>query len=251
MKPIKIGVAGKGGTGKTTLSSLIILSLLKINQKPILAIDADPNSNLAENLGVPNPKSLVEIVNEVEKIKNSLPYGMEKSKYLEIKIQEAIREENGFDLLIMGRTEGPGCYCYANNLLREWMEKIEKNYKFVVMDNEAGMEHISRRTSGNLDILFIVSLCDKVSLRTAENIYNMINSLELNIKKTYLVLNEFTGKKIEDNFNFPIPVAFRLPFDQEIYNLTEESRGILNLSENAISYLKTKEFINHILSETV
>ncbi|MCX7917673.1 MAG: AAA family ATPase, partial [bacterium] len=171
---IKIGVAGKGGTGKTTLSSLIILSLLRMNQKPVLAVDADPNSNLAENLGIPQPKSLVEIVNEIEKIKNNLPYGMEKSKYLEMRIQEAISEQKGFDLLVMGRTEGPGCYCYANNLLREWMEKIEKNYKFVVMDNEAGMEHISRRTSGNLDILLIVSLSDKISLKAAENIYKMI-----------------------------------------------------------------------------
>ncbi|MGB9677295.1 MAG: AAA family ATPase, partial [Candidatus Ratteibacteria bacterium] len=196
MKPLKIGVSGKGGTGKTTLSSLIILSLLKMNKKPILAVDADPNSNLAENLGIAQPKSLVEIVSEIEKIKNNLPYGMEKSKYLEIRIQEAIREENGFDLLVMGRTEGPGCYCYANNLLREWMERIEKNYKFIVMDNEAGMEHISRRTSGDLDILFIVSLFDKISIKTAENIYKMINTLDLNIKKAYLVLNEFTGRKI-------------------------------------------------------
>ncbi len=240
---LKIGVAGKGGTGKTTISSLIILSLLRTNKKPILAIDADPNSNLADNLGIKSPKSLVEIITEIEKIKDNIPYGIEKPKYIEMRIQEAIREEEGFDLLVMGRTEGPGCYCYANNLLREWMEKIEKNYKFIVMDNEAGMEHVSRRTSGNLDILFIVSLCDKISLRTAENIYKMINSLELNIKKTYLVLNEFPGKKINYELKTSLPVAFSIPFDEEIYKLLEENKGILNLSENSVAYRKVKEFL--------
>ncbi|MFN4227201.1 MAG: AAA family ATPase [Candidatus Ratteibacteria bacterium] len=246
---LKIGVAGKGGTGKTTLTSLIILSLLKMKKNPILAIDADPNSNLAENLGIKSPRSLVEIVNEIEKIKNNLPYGMEKAKYLEMKVQEAIKEEKGFDLLVMGRTEGPGCYCYANNLLREWMSKLEKNYKFIVMDNEAGMEHISRRTSGDLDILFIVSLCDKISLRTAENIYKMINSLELNIKKAYLVLNEFSFKKNIKDINLPVPLGFKLPFDQEIYELSEENKGILNLSENSTAYLIVREFVEKWILE--
>lgn len=241
---LKIGVAGKGGTGKTTLTSLIILSLLKINQRPILGIDADPNSNLAENLGVKSPRSLVEIVNEIEKMKNNIPYGMEKTKFLEIKIQEAIKEEEGFDLLVMGRTEGPGCYCYANNLLREWMEKIEKNYKFIVMDNEAGMEHISRRTSGNLDILLIVSLSDKISLRTAENIYKMINTLELNIKKTYLVINEYMGEGITQKIDFPVPIALTIPYDKEIHTIIEENKGILNLSENSIAFKKVLEFIH-------
>lgn len=245
---IKIGVAGKGGTGKTTLSALIILSLLKNNKKPILAIDADPNSNLADTLGISQPKSLVEIVNEVERIKNDLPYGIEKPVYLEMKINEAIKEENGFDLLVMGRTEGPGCYCYANNLLREWMEKIEKNYKFVVMDNEAGMEHISRRTSRDLDILFIVSLCDKISLKTAERIYNMINSLELNIKKTYLVLNEFGGKKLENNLETILPVAFTIPFDEKIYEISEQGKGILSLNEDSPAYKIVENFIFSIIS---
>lgn len=247
---LKIGVAGKGGTGKTTISSLIILTLLKMGHKPILAVDADPNSNLAENLGVKEPLSLVEIIDEIEKIKNNLPYGIEKAKYIEMRIQEAIKEEEGFDLLVMGRTEGPGCYCYANNLLREWMEKIEKNYKFVVMDNEAGMEHVSRRTSGNLDVLFIVSLCDKISLRTAENIYKMINKLELNIKKTYLVLNEFGGKRFENEKNLFLPVAFKIPFDEEIYKLSEENKGILNLSKNSRAFLNVYEFFkNHLLNK--
>ena len=244
---LKIGVAGKGGTGKTTISGLIIKFLLKNNKKPVLAIDADPNSNLADVLGIPQPKSLVEIITEIEKIKDKLPYGIEKPKYIEMRIQEAIKEEDGFDLLVMGRTEGPGCYCYANNLLREWMEKIEKNYKFIVVDNEAGMEHVSRRTSGNLDILFIVSLYDKISIRTAENIYKMINTLEINIKKTYLVLNEFGGKKINSKIEFSLPVAFKIPFDEEIYKLSEENKGILNLSENSPAFKEVEKFFNNMI----
>ena len=244
---LKIGVAGKGGTGKTTISGLIIKFLLKNNKKPVLAIDADPNSNLADVLGIPQPKSLVEIITEIEKIKDKLPYGIEKPKYIEMRIQEAIKEEDGFDLLVMGRTEGPGCYCYANNLLREWMEKIEKNYKFIVVDNEAGMEHVSRRTSGNLDILFIVSLYDKISIRTAENIYKMINTLEINIKKTYLILNEFGGKKINSKIEFSLPVAFKIPFDEEIYKLSEENKGILNLSENSPAFKEVEKFFNNMI----
>jgi len=246
---VKIGVAGKGGTGKTTIASLIINFLLKNNIKPILAIDADPNSNLADVLDISQPKSLVEIVTEIEKIKDALPYGIEKPKYLEMKIQEAIREENGFDLLVMGRTEGPGCYCYANNLLREWMEKIEKNYRFIVMDNEAGMEHISRRTSGNLDILFISSLYDNVSIRTAENIYKMINSLELNIKKIYLVLNEFGGRKMNLKIETSLPIAFIVPFDEEIYKLSEEGKGILSLSNNSSAFKEVERFLTSLLKE--
>ncbi|MCD6408660.1 AAA family ATPase [bacterium] len=240
---IKIGIAGKGGTGKTTLSALIILVLLRHNKKPILAVDADPNSNLNEVLGIPAPESLVDIVDRVSKEKDRLPPGMEKSKYLEFQIREAIQEEEEFDLLLMGKTEGPGCYCYANHLLRDFMEKLEKNYSFVVMDNEAGMEHLSRRTSRNLDFLFITSLCDKISIKSAERIYSMVEKLELEIKEIYLVLNEFGGRKISENYNPFLPPFFVLPYDEKIAKLTEEGKGIFSLSSDSKAYKIVEEHI--------
>lgn len=243
----KIAVAGKGGTGKTTLSGLIIVSLLRNKKIPVLAVDADPNSTLNEVLGVKKPKSVVEIVDEIEKIKNNLPAGIEKSKNLQFHLEEAIEESSGFDLLVMGRTEGPGCYCYANHLLREYMEKIEKNYSFVVMDNEAGMEHLSRRTTRNIDFLFIVSLADRVSLRSAERIFNMSKELDLNIKKTFLVVNDFAGRRIPDNFEFFMEPYFTLPYDEEVLNLIEEEKGLIEIPTTSPSYRIVEEKILSLL----
>jgi len=243
----KIAVAGKGGTGKTVLSGLIIISLLRNGKKPVLAVDADPNSTLSEILGVREPRSVVEIVDEIDKIKNNLPAGIEKSKYLEFQLQEAIEESTDFDLLVMGRTEGPGCYCYANHLLREYMERIEKNYPFVVMDNEAGMEHLSRRTTRNIDILFIVSLANKVSLKSAERIYRMSKELDLNIKKTFLVINEFTGVRIPRDFKLFLEPLFTLPHDDNILTLIEEEKGLFEIPSSSPAYRIVKENIDKVM----
>ncbi len=239
---IKIGVAGKGGVGKTVLSSLIILTLLRNGKKPILAVDADPNSNLNEALGVNKPEELVSIVDKIEKIKTGLPAGMDKTQYLEFKLRDAISENKDFDILLMGRTEGPGCYCFANNLLRDMLDKLEKNYSFIVMDSEAGFEHISRRTTRNLDILFIVSLCDKVSLRSAERIYQMSKEIDLDIKNTYLVLNEFGKMPSQENTSsYFLKPYFILPFDNEVLNRSYEGKGLLDVSDKSLAYSTVKE----------
>jgi len=244
---IKIAVAGKGGTGKSTLSGLIIISFLRNRKKPVLAVDADPNSTLNEILGIKKPKSVVEIVDEIDKIKNNLPSGIEKSKYLEFQLQEAIEESENFDLLVMGRTEGPGCYCYANHLLRDFMERIENNYSFVVMDNEAGMEHLSRRTTRDVDILFIVSLANKISLKSAERIYQMSKELDLNIKKTLLIVNEFGGRRIPPDFKFFMEPFFILPNDDDLLTLMEEEKGLMEISSFSPSYRIVEENIMKIL----
>ncbi len=245
---IRIGVAGKGGTGKTTLATLIIIGLLRNNHKPILAIDADPNSNLAETLGVPAPRSLVEIVDEVTKNKDSIPSGLDKVQYLEFQIREAITEDEGFDLLVMGKTEGPGCYCYCNHLLREHMEKLQQNYSFVVLDNEAGLEHLSRRTSRQLDILFITALPDRVSLLSAQRICEMTKKLELEIGEIKLVLNEY-GKHLPESpySSLPLPVFFTLPFDDEVWKRSCSGKGLMELSENSSAYQTVWNNIEKIL----
>jgi CO dehydrogenase maturation factor len=142
-----IAVAGKGGVGKTTFSALLIRELKRENRGPILAVDADPNANLADALGIKVDRSLGTVREEFFETKLTLPPGMTKETYLEMKLHESLVESPGLDLLEMGRPEGPGCYCYANNILRRHLDVLANNYPFVVMDNEAGMEHLSRRTT--------------------------------------------------------------------------------------------------------
>ncbi|MCX7661102.1 MAG: AAA family ATPase, partial [Candidatus Omnitrophica bacterium] len=144
----KIAVSGKGGTGKTTISALIIRTLIEDKKIPILAVDADPNSNLYLSLGAKFNRTIADLREEV---RDNTPSGFSKTDYFNLKLQEAISENNGFDLLVMGRPEGQGCYCSVNNLLREYLTRLSKNYPFVVIDCEAGLEHLSRRTSDDLD----------------------------------------------------------------------------------------------------
>ncbi|MCM8758612.1 MAG: AAA family ATPase [Candidatus Omnitrophica bacterium] len=234
---MRIGIAGKGGTGKTTLAALIVVALLRNNQKPVLVIDADPNSNLAEVLGVPQPKSLVEIVDEVTKDKDKTSVGIDRAQYLEFRIREAITEEEGFDLLVMGKTEGPGCYCYCNHLLREHMEGLQQNYRFIVMDNEAGLEHLSRRTTRQLELLLVTALPDKVSLLSAMRIQEMTKKLDLEIGEVKFVLNEI-GKHLPmpSTRMTTLPIFFTLPFDPEIWYRSYEGKGLIGLSEDSPAY---------------
>ncbi|MCM8821911.1 MAG: AAA family ATPase [Candidatus Omnitrophica bacterium] len=243
----KIGVAGKGGTGKTTLAALTVVALLRNNLGPVLAIDADPNSNLAETLGVSAPKSLVEIVDEVSKSIDRLPAGIDKTQYLEYRVREAITEDKGFDLLVMGKTEGPGCYCYCNHLLREHMEKLQDSYRFVVMDNEAGLEHLSRRTTRQLDILFITALADRNSLLSVQRIYEMTKKLDLDIGQVKLVINEHSVLPKSLQMSTPLPVFFTLPFDQEIWQKSCAGKGLLDLPEDSPSYQVVQKTLKLVL----
>ncbi|MHB9090935.1 MAG: ATP-binding protein, partial [Chloroflexota bacterium] len=156
---ITIAVAGKGGTGKTTLAALLIRYLRENQVGSVLAIDADPSSNLNQALGMSVEHSVGDIREEMlEKVgKNAMEPGMAKADYLEYRIQESLVEGSGVDLLAMGRPEGPGCYCAANNMLRVSVDRLAKNYDFVVIDNEAGLEHLSRRTTRDVDVLLVVS----------------------------------------------------------------------------------------------
>ena len=182
-----IALAGKGGSGKTTIAGLIVSYLLNSGKEPILAVDADPNSNLNEMLGVDFNRTVVSTVDEIMEKKEEIPAGMTKERLLEFHFQDAIVESRGFDLLVMGKTGGPGCYCRANDLLRGFMEKLKENYQYVVTDNEAGMEHLSRRTTRDVDALLVIANPTPVSLRSAERIHRISGQLKLDIKKTYLV----------------------------------------------------------------
>lgn len=187
-----IAVAGKGGTGKTTLSALVVRYLKGKGEGPILAVDADPNANLGEVLGLDVRETVGRICDEMlEGAK--IPPGMPKDTFMEYRIQETLIESSGYDLLVMGRPEGPGCYCYANTLVRKYIDMLSGNYGYLVMDNEAGMEHLSRRTTRDVDILILVSDPTLRGIRTARKISDLANELKLGIGRRGLVINRVVG----------------------------------------------------------
>ncbi len=186
--PYTIALAGKGGTGKTTLAGLLVRYLVKENMKPVLAVDADSNSNLNEVLGVEVEDTLGNAREDMKK--GNVPDGMTKDVFISMRMEEAIVESSDFDLLVMGQPEGSGCYCAANSLLAGFMEKLTGNYPYLVMDNEAGMEHISRLTTRNVDVLLIVSDPSRRGLQAAIRIDKLARELNIGVGQSALVINQ-------------------------------------------------------------
>lgn len=184
-----IAIAGKGGTGKTTISALILFWLIEHVSASILVVDADSNVNLNDLLGVKIQATVGNIREEMLSQINNLPAGMTKQQFLEYKVQSSLAEYPDFDLLAMGRPEGPGCYCYANNLLRDILNSLKSNYDFILIDNEAGMEHLSRRTTGSIDCLLLISDPSIRGIQTAVRISTLLKELDTRIKDKFLILN--------------------------------------------------------------
>jgi len=193
---VKISIVGKGGTGKTTIASLLIEYLITRNKKPVLAIDADPNYNLNELLGVKVNLTLSEIKEEV--LKGNVPSFFSKQQYLELKVNKALVEADGFDLLVMGYPEGPGCYCPVHAFLSQIFEKFLKNYPYVVIDNEAGMEHISRLNLRMMDNLIIISDPTLRGITTAARISELIKALKIEAKHLWLLVNRVNKTLSQD-----------------------------------------------------
>ena len=182
-----IAFAGKGGTGKTTMAGLLVKYLVEKGKAPVLAVDADANANLNEVLGLEVSETLG---NAREEMKRGVSSGMTKDIFMEMKLQEAVVEASGFDLIVMGRPEGAGCYCAANSLLTVYLEKLIDNYAYVVMDNEAGMEHLSRLTTNNIDVLLVVSDPTRRGIQAAARIVALTDELKLNIHRKLLLVNQ-------------------------------------------------------------
>jgi CO dehydrogenase maturation factor len=221
-----IAVAGKGGVGKTTISAMLVRYLLKID-KPVLAVDADPNSNLNTALGLEYEETIADIR---EKVKKQTPENFSKSEFFGLKIEEAIAEGSGFDLLVMGRPEGPGCYCAINNILREYLEKISKKYKFVVIDNEAGMEHLSRRTVADIDLLLLVCDTTMVGINSAINAFNTAKSAGIKIKDIALFVNKskspLESDKLKAIENAGLKIRGYIGFQEEIQKNSEKGKCV-------------------------
>ena len=226
-----IAVSGKGGTGKTTFAGMMIRHLLDKGKGPILAVDADSNSNLNEVLGVEVRSTIGEAR---EMMKKDVPTGMTKDIWFEYKVQEALTEAKGFDLIAMGRPEGPGCYCAANTLARKCLDLLTGNYRYIVIDNEAGMEHFSRLTTRDVDLLFILSDSSRRSILTASRIRDLIHELDLRIVREVLVINRVQGELDQEILKEGLKrqnleLAGTIPVDEEVYRYDLEGKPTIGL----------------------
>ena len=251
---INIAVAGKGGTGKTSITSLVIRYILKNNLGTLLAVDADPNSNLAESLGLEVKQTVGRILNEFQGEKLNIPPGMTKEAYLEYQLNTAIAESKNIDLITMGRGEGPECYCYPNVVIRKLIDEWSKNYAFAVMDNEAGMEHLSRRTTQNIDEILLVSDHTIKGLRAIARIRELIKELKLMVKRESIIINNVPGevdpRLKEEMERLGIKPAAVIPADEEISKYDLEQKPLLQLPDTSKAVTAVNELMDRLLSRT-
>ncbi len=215
----------------------------------VLAIDADPNSCLAESLGVDAVSSIVGVCEEISKNMDTIPRGMTKDRYIEMKVQESLIETEDFDLLLMGRPEGPGCYCYVNNLLRDIIGDITKSYDFIVIDNAAGMEHISRRTTMEITKLVLVSDYSSIGVRSARRIYDLAGEIGVKMSGAYLVINKMSGPLSAikpDIEKADIEVAGEIPYSSKVSDWAVSNKPISYLADAQITQ-SVEEILDKIL----
>ncbi|MFH1540192.1 MAG: AAA family ATPase [bacterium] len=252
-KTTTIAVAGKGGVGKTTTACGIIRVLKDNGITPILAVDADPNSTLSDALGLEVKYTIAEILDESKDVNKQLPPGMNKQRYIEERFQMAIVESEGLDLFAMGHPDGPGCYCAPNSMLRAQLEALTPNYKAVVLDNEAGMEHISRRTSRRVDSLLVVSDPTIVGIRAAARIRDIVRELKLETGKLGLIVNRvhngLPDKSMEEINKLGLDLLGTVPLDDEISKRALEGSPIFDISSDSEFLKAINEITSKVISE--
>ena len=250
-----IAVAGKGGVGKTTLTGLIIQYLGEKGKGPILAVDADANSNLNEVLGVKVEATLGDVREEVARSEmakdNPIPAGMTKADYMEFKFDDALVEDDDFDLLVMGRTQGKGCYCFVNGLLQAQLQRLEKNYPYIIVDIEAGMEHISRGVLPSMQTAILVSDCSRRGVQAVGRIAKLIEECDMHPRQIGLiinrapggVLNEGTKQEIE---NQGLHLLGVVPQDETVFDYDCEGKPTINLPEDSPVKKAIREIVDKL-----
>jgi len=218
---ITIAISGKGGVGKSTFAALAIRFLTEDVGRSVLAVDADPNATLGLMLGVEVGATVADFREETLEKKDNIPGGMSKDRFIQYRVQQAIVEERSFDLLTMGRPEGPGCYCFVNSVLRRYLDQAAEDYPFVVIDNEAGMEHLSRRTTNAVDVLFVVTEATIIGVDTAKRIGDLARSLPIAVKRIAVVLNRVPSSGVSDEVRrrldaAELEVVGEIPLDEAI-----------------------------------
>ena len=249
--PHTIAVAGKGGVGKTTTCGMIIDYLCKKNKGPVLVVDADANANLNEVLGVEMETSLGQIREEIAhaELKGTIPKGMSKADYAEFKFGSALIEEDDFDMLIMGRTQGKGCYCYVNGVLKTQVDKYAKNYSYVVMDNEAGLEHVARGTLPHVDTMLLISDCSRRGIQAVGRIAEMIQEMELKPGRMGLIVNRAPGGvldkgTLEEIEKQGLTLYGVLPHSEEIYQCDCDGTPSSKLPSTNATKMALKEVLS-------
>jgi CO dehydrogenase maturation factor len=248
--PYSIGLAGKGGTGKTTIAGLLVKYLVEKEKIPVLAVDADSNANFNEVLGLKVEETLGDAREEMKK---GVSTGMTKDVFMEMKLEQAVVEAEGFDLIVMGRPEGAGCYCAANTLLTQYLERLINNYRSVVIDNEAGMEHISRLTTNNIDVLLIVSDASRRGILSAARISELTDELSINIGKKLFIINQVRDESDDDMIKvageFGLSVAGIIPEDKIIREYDLKGKPTIELDSDSRSFKATYDIFSKIMDE--
>jgi CO dehydrogenase maturation factor len=247
--PFSIALAGKGGTGKTTVAGLLIQYLVKTGKTPVLAVDADSNANLNEVCGLEVTDTLGNAREEMRK--GIVPSGMTKDIFIEMKLQQAVVEDDGFDLIVMGQPEGQGCYCAANTLLTSFLEKLTGNYPYIVMDNEAGMEHISRLTTSNVDVLLTISDTSRRGLQAAIRINDLAKNLNIGVSKSYLIINQTKEAPSDTVLNIikekGMELIGTIPEDPTVYEYDLNGRPTIELPEDNTAVMAAYEMFDKII----
>ena len=247
-----IAVAGKGGSGKTSVASLVIRYLMKNGSGPILAVDADPNTNLGDSLGLSVNQTISSIIASFNEEKINIPPGMTKEAYLEYRLNTALVESKGLDLLAMGWGEGPDCYCYPNLILRKFIDTLGGNYAYIVMDNEAGMEHLSRRTTQNVDELLLISNHSVKGVRTVARIRELVSKLKLVVKRQWVLIN-FAPAKLDpmvtdELTRLGIDRVTTIPLDNEVYEYDLKLKPLLDLPDASKAVVAVSDLMAKLLN---
>jgi CO dehydrogenase maturation factor len=247
----RIAIAGKGGVGKSTIAALLIRALHERTGKVIMAVDADPNSNLGEKLGIKVERTIGDIREDIMKRADDIPVGQSKQEYVRYQMRLALVEGEGFDLLSMGRPEGRGCYCYINNILRTFLDLAMDDYEYVVIDNEAGMEHLSRRTTKSMDVLLLVSDPSKVGVETASRLLVLAKEMDLVVKRSVLFVNGIrTGlhPSVQEQIEkLKVDRVEYIPFSNDILNSSAEGSSIWELGKEDHAYKAVRDALSHLL----
>lgn len=251
-KGLVVAVSGKGGVGKTTITALMVKLLSEAKQRDILVIDANPDSNLPDVLGIRVTRTVGMVTDELKKAieRAEIPIGMTKEDILESRVFEILRETPDFDLLVMGRGEGEGCYCPVNTLLTRIIDTLSKNYDLTIMDMEAGLEHLSRRTDRDVDIMIVVTDPSSMGLQTAKRIKELAQEVHIQFKKIYLVGNRFSPEmepviKGEAD-KIGIEFAGMVPHDNDIFEYNLAGKPLSKLSQKSSALLAVKEILMRI-----
>ncbi|CEP66611.1 Nickel insertion ATPase/GTPase (CO dehydrogenase maturation factor), CooC type [Moorella glycerini] len=241
-----IAVAGKGGTGKTTFAALLIRYLVEKKKGSILAVDADPNANLNEALGVKVDTVIADIL-DATKNPRAIPAGMSKDMFIQYQLAQALVETRDFDLLTMGRPQGPGCYCYPNDLLRKHLETLSASYDYMVIDSEAGLEHISRRVIQNVKDLFVISDASVRGIRSAGRVQELVQELQLAIPNMYLIVTKTTGDQgplQEEIERTGLPLGGTIPYDEQVVAFDTYGKPLFELPAEAPAVLAVSDILS-------